>query len=104
MFLMHEQQIARELKTAKEELEQKASVLQAKLAQAQHLVERYQTKLGQLYQEFDARVRGLSRSYLDLPEVARTSLAAGKSESGRKRKWSLDEPILALVRRMQSPV
>lgn len=83
----------------KESADSKAADLRAKIAQAQGQAERYQRKLDQLYQELGARVQELSNSYLAIPAQSKEF-----TTTRRTRRWSLDQPVLAMIRGMKNPI
>lgn len=85
----------------RESADSKAAELRAKIAHAEGQAERYKSKLDQLYQELETKVQELSRSYLSIPVSSSTTTATG---GRRTRRWSLDQPILSLIRSMKNPI
>lgn len=91
------------LKALKEDTETKATVLSAKIAQAQDLADRYRRKLARLYEESEQRAAEVSRSYLSIPAPSNEGEPAVDG-APRTRRWSLDVPVLKMIRAMNTPV
>ncbi len=96
-------QVAAELEQAKKEFEAKATDLRRRIEHARRAIERYETKLSRLYHAYDLRAHAVSRHYMQIPQEPAAE-SADRAGTARTRRWSLDGPMLELIRTMPAPV